>query len=93
MKYVTFRTACALGLATLLAACGAGTTADLPVQTAGLVQAGNDTAQPIVTAATATMPAPDCAADGCQSLRIIDANAESYRYNTARHAAEVPAQS
>jgi hypothetical protein len=23
---------------------------------------------------------PDCAADGCKSLRIIDANAEAYRY-------------
>jgi hypothetical protein len=29
---------------------------------------------------TATTPAPDCAADGCKGLRIIDANAEAYRY-------------
>jgi hypothetical protein len=36
---------------------------------------------PTHTAAmTATTPAPDCAADGCKGLRIIDANAEAYRY-------------
>jgi hypothetical protein len=33
------------------------------------------------------MPAPDCAADGCQGLRIIDANAEAYRYDAMRRAA------
>jgi hypothetical protein len=33
------------------------------------------------------MPAPDCAADGCKSLRIIDANAEAYRYDAMRRAA------
>jgi hypothetical protein len=36
---------------------------------------------------SATMPAPDCAADGCQGLRIIDANAEAYRYDAMRRAA------
>ncbi|HEX8788831.1 MAG TPA: hypothetical protein VF793_21785 [Telluria sp.] len=36
--------------------------------------------------ATATMPAPDCASDGCKGLRIIDANAEAFRYQ-AMHAA------
>jgi hypothetical protein len=52
--------------------------------------------QPTVTAAATmtssaqaatTMPAPDCAADGCQGLRIIDANAEAYRYDAMRRAA------
>lgn len=29
--------------------------------------------------ANATTPAPDCAAEGCSGLRIIDGNAEAYR--------------
>jgi hypothetical protein len=33
------------------------------------------------------MPLPDCAADGCKSLRIIDGNAEAYRYDAQRRAA------
>jgi hypothetical protein len=33
------------------------------------------------------MPLPDCAAEGCKSLRIIDANAEAYRYEAMRRAA------
>jgi len=37
--------------------------------------------------ASAAMPAPDCAADGCKGLRIIDANAESFRYDAMRRAA------
>ena len=32
-----------------------------------------------VPTASATMPQPDCAADGCNGLRIIDANAEAWR--------------
>jgi hypothetical protein len=36
---------------------------------------------------SAAMPAPDCAADGCKSPRIIDANAEAYRYDAMRRAA------
>jgi hypothetical protein len=34
------------------------------------------------------MPLPDCAAEGCKSLRIIDANAEAYRYEAMRRAAD-----
>jgi hypothetical protein len=33
------------------------------------------------------MPAPDCAADGCKGLRIIDGNAEASRYDAMRRAA------
>jgi hypothetical protein len=32
-------------------------------------------------------PAPDCAAEGCTSLRIIDGNAEAYRVDAMRRAA------
>jgi hypothetical protein len=42
---------------------------------------------------SANSPAPDCAADGCKSLRIIDANAEAYRYEAMRRAAADAPQS
>lgn len=38
----------------------------------------------------ANTPAPDCAADGCRSLRIIDANAEAFRFDAMRRSAETP---
>jgi hypothetical protein len=38
-------------------------------------------------AAAAAGPQPDCAADGCKALRIIDANAEMYRLEAQRRAA------
>lgn len=41
----------------------------------------------IATIASATMPAPDCAAEGCASLRIIDGNAEAWRIDAQRRAA------
>jgi len=40
-----------------------------------------------VTTVAANSPAPDCAADGCSSPRIIDANAEAWRYDAMRRAA------
>jgi hypothetical protein len=36
------------------------------------------------------MPAPDCAAQNCSGLRIVDANAEAYRYDAMRRAAAAP---
>jgi len=33
------------------------------------------------------MPAPDCAVEGCASLRIIDGNAEAWRIDAGRRAA------
>ena len=41
----------------------------------------------IATIASATMPAPDCAAEGCAGLRIIDGNAEAWRIDAQRRAA------
>jgi hypothetical protein len=38
-------------------------------------------------AAAAQGPQPDCAPEGCKSLRIIDANAEMYRLDAQRRAA------
>lgn len=105
MKPSYIRNALGLSFAILLAACGAGNQADMPTQTAAMVQtnvaqatpaapaatAPIATAAPAATAqvATAAMPAPDCAADGCKGLRIIDSNAEAFRYQ-AMHAAAAP---
>ena len=88
MKQNLIRSAFALTVTVLLAACGAGNTATQPTATAGLVEtATGATAQPVINVATATMPAPDCAAQGCNGLRIIDGNAEAYRYDALRRAA------
>jgi hypothetical protein len=64
----------------------AGVLAGTPA--AGAPAAGasaNGAAAPAQVAAN--MPLPDCAADGCKSLRIIDGNAEAYRYEAMRRAA------
>ena len=104
MTLHTLRSVSALALAALLAACGGGQ-ADQPVQTAAAMQSGSaaesgSSAQVAVqpgssTAAAAqvasNLPAPDCAADGCKRLRIIDGNAEAYRYDALRRAAADPA--
>lgn len=48
---------------------------------------GAPAAPAFATVATATMPAPDCAAEGCARLHIIDGNAEAWRIDAARRAA------
>jgi hypothetical protein len=96
MNLLALRSVSALGLAVLLTACGGGQV-DQSVQTAAVLQSGeanNMAAQlsspgstQVSTQVSANMPAPDCAADGCKGLRIIDANAEAYRYEAMRRAA------
>lgn len=101
MKNLLLRTA-ALSLAALLTACGGPVTDDASPAGAA-VQTGVPTTTVTATtgvtsvtgagggAAVATVaansPAPDCAADGCRSPRIIDANAEAWRYDAMRRAA------
>jgi hypothetical protein len=82
MKLHAFRSVAALGLAVILTACGGGQIdqMDQPTMTAAATMTSS-------AQASSTMPAPDCAADGCQGLRIIDANAEAYRYDAMRRAA------
>jgi hypothetical protein len=82
MKHFVLRAAPGFGLATVLAACGSGTQVDPPPRTAAMT-----------STAAANTPAPDCAADGCKGLRIIDANAEAYRYEAMRRAAAEAPQS
>ena len=92
------RLAFALFLTSLLAACGGGaaTEAPLPMMTATAAAtvstppattAGAPSAPAFASVATATMPAPDCAPEGCASLRIIDGNAEAWRIDAERRAA------
>lgn len=93
MKF--FQTATALALASLLAACGGQANADAPMQLASVTVSGSaaQTAAAAqvppagISVASATMPAPDCAAEGCASLRIIDGNAEAWRIDAQRRAA------
>jgi hypothetical protein len=89
MKFFTIRNAFGLSLAVLLAACGVGNETGVPTQTAAMIQTnvGAQAAAPQAQVASAAMPAPDCAADGCKGLRIIDGNAEAYRYQAMQHAA------
>jgi hypothetical protein len=86
MKISALRTVFAVTLATLLAACGSGAQIDQPVQTAAMTGTAADVA-------SANSPAPDCAAEGCKGLRIIDANAEAFRYEAMRRAAAEAPQS
>jgi hypothetical protein len=74
----------------------AGTIAASPVQggaDAATVPAGvasavvGNTSAPAATVVAANMPQPDCAPEGCNSLRIIDGNAEAWRLDAARRAA------
>lgn len=90
------RTSFALFLTSLLAACGGQYGTEPPVQTAAATISADalplativaPPAPAIATVASATMPAPDCAAEGCASLRIIDGNAEAWRIDAGRRAA------
>jgi hypothetical protein len=85
MKLHAIRPVAAFAIAALLAACGGGQV-DQPTQTASAMMTSSDSGSAAKVVA-ASMPAPDCAADGCKSLRIIDANAEAYRYDAMRRAA------
>lgn len=86
-------------LAAALSACGAGNVevADTPIQTAavsaGASQSTTQAASHAVDlsvdpAAVGQTPAPDCAAENCAGLRIIDGNAEAFRLDAMRRAAQ-----
>jgi len=86
MKLLTVPSAIALTLATLLSACGgnAGPDAEMSFQAAPImVKVDAAASQP----AAAAHPAPDCAPEGCNGLRIIDGNAEAYRLDAMRRPA------
>jgi protein-disulfide isomerase len=56
-----------------------------PVDAANAV--GGNASAPAAIVVAANMPQPDCAPEGCNSLRIIDGNAEAWRIDAARRAA------
>lgn len=100
---ISFRTIAAIALTTLLTACGAGqqeiqtsmtlgsavhsNLGDAPSATAAASSAAVSTGPAVAAATGPNNPAPDCAAQGCRSLRIIDGNAEAYRIDAMRRAA------
>ncbi|MFN3789980.1 hypothetical protein [Massilia sp.] len=109
---ISFRTFAAISLTTLLTACGAGQQesqmpktlgsaiqSDLGVAAsagAAAAPAAPSTGPAVAAAAGPNNPVPDCAAEGCASLRIIDGNAEAFRIDAMRRAAAEgngPAQS
>ncbi len=97
MNFSSLRTLSAIALTAFLTACGTGQPdTAMPTQLASSVISA-PAATPVSAvpatgaAAVATtgpnMPAPDCAADGCAGLRIIDGNAEAFRIDAMRRAA------
>jgi hypothetical protein len=101
MKTISFRSLAAIALTTLLTACGAGQQdAQSPMQLASAVQSdlgvtasvaatpvAASTGPAVAPATGPNHPTPDCAAEGCASLRIIDGNAEAFRVDAMRRAA------
>lgn len=78
---------CISFLAATLSACG-GTDLDTPatsVQTAAATRVVDLSVDP---AAVGQTPAPDCAPEACAGLRIIDGNAEAFRIDAMRRAAQ-----
>ena len=97
---ISFRTIAAIALTTLLTACGAGqqetqmsktlgsaVQSDLGAAAVAAAPAAVSTGPAVAAATGANHPTPDCAAEGCGSLRIIDGNAEAYRIDAMRRAA------
>lgn len=78
------QTAALTGTATVFteATAGAAAVVGAPVAIDAVGPAAN------APVAAANAPAPDCAAEGCSGLRIIDGNAEAFRYDAQRRAAE-----
>lgn len=99
---ISFRTIAAIALTALLSACGAGQqdtqaamTLGSAVQSDAFVAPTGTVAAPaaastgpaVAAASGPHNPVPDCAPEGCNSLRIIDGNAEAYRVDAMRRAA------
>ena len=73
-------------IALVLTACGGAESAidSSPVRTAAAVHVVDLSVDP---AAAGHTPLPDCAAEKCSGLRIIDGNAEAFRIDAMRRAA------
>lgn len=91
MPFRSLSVLASLACASLLSACGGDNVQIALPRTAAMTQASLPAAPqagaPVPTRlASARMPQPDCAADGCKGLRIIDANAEAFRYQAMQRA-------
>lgn len=75
--------------AVVLSACGGSVadTSSAPPQTAAAV-ATHAVDLSVDRGSVGQTPAPDCAADNCAGLRIIDGNAEAFRIDAMRRAAQ-----
>ncbi|MGZ5202150.1 MAG: hypothetical protein ACXWC4_20520 [Telluria sp.] len=82
------RTLLPIAIATLLTACGgSNVTSDAPeqtVQTAALMEHVDVTGP--ATPPSANDPQPDCAAEGCSAVRVIDENLEVAHLAAVRRA-------
>jgi hypothetical protein len=91
MKLHSISILASLSLAALLGACGGDNVQiTMPGASTAAADPAPQPAAPIHMAtqvASASMPQPDCAADGCKGLRIIDGNAETFRYQAMQQAA------
>lgn len=93
MNAIPFRTLLSLPLiALVLTACGGtgeptdnAAVASAPAQTAGVTHVVDLS---VDRSASGRNPLPDCAPEGCNRLRIIDGNAEAYRIDAMRRAAQ-----
>lgn len=74
--------------AVVLSACGGGVVdiSSAPLQTAAVATHAVDLS--VDAASVGQTPAPDCAADNCAGLRIIDGNAEAFRLDAMRRAGQ-----
>jgi hypothetical protein len=77
-------------IAAAMSACGGGSAPDSAlsaaapaIQSAAATHVVDLSVDP---AAVGQTPAPDCAAENCQGLRIIDGNAEAWRLDAMRRA-------
>ena len=70
-------------IAATLCACG-GASNDIPAAPAQTAAATTVVDLSVDPASVGQSPAPDCAADGCAGLRIIDGNAEAFRLDIQR---------
>jgi hypothetical protein len=94
MNFVHIRFVAAASLLSLLTACG-GSDFEAATQAAqAAAPASAVTEASVAATAQATPggpggqnPVPDCEADKCQGLRIIDGNAEAYRFDAMRRSA------
>jgi hypothetical protein len=74
-------------IALALSACGGtgSATESAPVQTAAATHVVDLSVDP---ASAGKTPVPDCAPENCSGLRVIDGNAEAFRLDAMRRAAQ-----